>query len=174
MALGNENSRLRRLLLLLPKTIVVLYLILDAIVTPLFRPLLRWVAGLRFVIRFQDIVAALPPYGILTLLAVPFAFAEPAKIYALVLMGEGHFMTGLATMAGAYLVSLVIVERIYHTGAVKLKTIFWFAALMAWLGGIRDRLLAWARATRIWAAAIEIKRAARTLIGKLWLRLRIG
>ena len=29
---------------------------------------------------------------------------RPLKIYALVLMGEGHFATGIATMAMAYLV----------------------------------------------------------------------
>src|ERR1700730_9488172 len=43
----------------------------SCIVTSVFRPLLRWVARLRFVIRLQDIVAALPSYAILALLAVP-------------------------------------------------------------------------------------------------------
>jgi len=123
--------------------VVVVYVILDGIVTPIFRPLLRWVSRLRFVIRLQDIVAALPPYAILVLLAVPLAFAEPAKIYALVLMGEGHFASGLAMMGLAYLVSLVVAERIYAAGREKLRTITWFAKLMDWLIGNRDRLLAW-------------------------------
>ena len=93
------NSGLRRFLLLVAKAVVVVYVILDGIATPVIRPLLRWVARLRFVIRLQDIVAALPPYAILVLLAVPLVFAEPAKIYALVLMGEGHFASGFTTMA---------------------------------------------------------------------------
>ena len=167
MSLTNENSALRRLLLVAAKAVVIVYVILDGIVTPVIRPLLRWVAKLRFVVSLQDIVATLPPYAILVLLAVPLGFAEPAKIYALILMGGGHFVTGLVTIAMAYLVSLVIVERIYHAGQEKLKTIAWFATLMDWLTGNRDRFLAWARATRIWSLSVEFKHAARDLITRL-------
>jgi hypothetical protein len=170
----NENSTLRRLLLLPANAVVVLYVVLDGIVTPVFRPLIRWVARLRLVVRLQDIVAALPPYAILALLSVPFAVAEPAKIYALYLMTEGQFATGIATITMAYLVSLLVVERIYHAGREKLKTIAWFAKLMDWLTGIRDRLLAWARATRIWAFSVKLKRNARALAAKLRLRFRAG
>jgi hypothetical protein len=174
LARTDKNSRLRRLLLLPAEAIVVLYVALDGIVTPVVRPLLGWVARLRFVLRLQDIVAALPPYAILVLLAVPFAFAEPAKIYALYLMTEGNFATGLVTIAMAYLVSLLVVERIYHAGRAKLKTIPWFAKLIDWLTGIRDPLLAWARATRIWALSVKLKRDARALAAKLRLRFRAG
>jgi hypothetical protein len=170
----NEIRAPRRFLLLAAKAIVVVYLILDGIATPVVRPLLRWLARLRFVIRLQDIVATLPPYAILVLLAVPLTIAEPAKIYALVLMGEGHFKTGLATMAIAYLLSLVIVERIYSAGKAKLRTISWFAKLMDWLIGIRDRFLAWARTTWFWTFSIEFKRTAGELITKLRLRFRIA
>jgi hypothetical protein len=174
LARTDENSRLRRLFLLPAKAVVVLYIVLDGIVTPVVRPLLRWVARLRIVIRLQDIVAALPPYVILALLSVPFAFAEPAKIYALYLMTEGQLATGLVTIALAYLVSLLVVERIYHAGRTKLKTIPWFAKLMDWLTGIRDRLLAWVRATRVWAFSVRLKRNARALAAKLRLRFRAG
>lgn len=174
MARTDENSNLRRLFLLPANAVVVLYVVLNAIVTPVFRPLVRWVARLRFVIRLQDIVAALPPYAILGLLAVPFAFAEPAKFYALYLMTEGQFAAGLITISMAYLVSLLVVERIYHAGRAKLKTIPWFAKLMDWLTGISDRLLAWARATRIWAFSVKLKRNARALAAKLRLRFRAG
>jgi hypothetical protein len=174
LARTDENSSLRRWLLLPAKAVVILYVVLDGIVTPVVRPLLGWAARLRFLIRLQDIVAALPPYAILVSLAVPFAFAEPAKIYALYLMAEGRFATGLVTILMAYLVSLLIVERIYHAGRAKLKTIPWFANLMDWLTGISDRLLAWARATRIWAFSVKLKRSARALAVKLRLRLRAG
>jgi len=174
LARTDVNFGLRRLLLFPAKAVVVLYVVLDGIVTPVVRPLLGWVARLRFVIRLQDIVAALPPYVILVLLAIPFAFAEPAKIYALYLMTEGHFATGLGTISMAYLVSLLVVERIYHAGSAKLKTIPWFAKLMDWLTGISDRLLAWARATRIWAFSVKLKRNARALAAKLRLRFRAG
>ena len=174
MARTDKNSSIRGLFLLPAKAVVILYVVLDGIVTPVVRPLLGWVARLRFVIRLQDIVAALPPYAILVLLAVPFAFAEPAKIYALYLMAEGQLATGLLTISMAYLVSLLIVERIYHAGRMKLATIPWFAKLMDWLIGIRDRLLAWARATRVWAFSVKLKQNARALAAKLRLRFRAG
>jgi hypothetical protein len=178
LARTDENSSLRRLFLLAAKAVVVLYVVLDGIVTPVVRPLLGWVARLRFVIRLQDIVAALPPYAILALLAVPLAVAEPAKIYALYLMTEGQLVTGLGTISMAYLVSLLVVERIYYAGRIKLATIPWFAKLMDWLIGVRDRLLAWARATRIWAFSVKfsvkLKRNARALAAKLRLRFRAG
>jgi len=174
LARTDENSSLRRLFLLPAKAVVVLYVILDGIVKPAVRPLLGWVARLRFVIRLQDIVAALSPYAILVLLAVPFAFAEPAKIYALYLMTEGDFAAGLVTISMAYLVSILIVERIYHAGRMKLATIPWFAKFMDWLTGIRDRLLAWARATRVWAFSVKLKQNARAFAAKLRLRFRAG
>jgi hypothetical protein len=174
LARTDENSSLRRLLLLPAKAVVVLYVVLDGIVTPVARPLFGWAARLRFVVRLQDIVVALPPYAILVSLAVPFAVAEPAKIYALYLMTEGHFATGLFTISMAYLISLLIVERIYHAARAKLNTIPWFAKLMDWLTDIRDRLLAWGRATRIWAFSVKLTRSARALVAKLRLRLRAG
>jgi hypothetical protein len=170
----DETRGLRGALLLVAKAIVVVYVILDGIVSPVIRPLLRWVARLYFVIRLQDIVARLPPYAILILLAVPLAIAEPAKIYALVLMGQGHFATGLVTIALAYLVSLVVVERIYNAGRMKLATIAWFAKLMNWLTGNRDRFLSWARTTWVWAFSVRFKQTARALVEKLRLRFRIG
>jgi hypothetical protein len=163
----DEFKGLRRLILWPAQAVVILYVVLDAIAMPVIRPLLRWVAKLRFVIRLQDVVAVLPPYAILALLTVPLAFAEPAKIYALVLMGKGHFAAGLVTIAMAYLVSLVVVERIYNAGQAKLKTILWFAKLMDWLAGNRDRLFAWVRATMIWRLSVEVKQTARDLVAKL-------
>jgi hypothetical protein len=174
LARTDKNSILRRLLLLPAKAVVVLYVVLDGIVTPVVRPLLGWAARLRFIIRLQDVVAALPPYAILVSLSIPFAVAEPAKIYALYLMTEGYFATGLFTILMAYLISLLIVERIYHAARAKLHTIPWFAKIMDWLTGIRDRLLAWGRATQIWAFSVKLTRSARALAAKLRLRFRAG
>jgi hypothetical protein len=89
-------------------------------------------------------------------------------------MTEGQFATGLVTISMAYLVSLLIVERIYHAGRMKLATIPWFAKLMDWLTGIRDRLLAWARATRVWAFSVKLKQNMRAFAAKLRLRFRAG
>lgn len=170
-----ENSRrLRHLLLVAAEGVVFVYVILDGLATPIIRPLLRWMARLRLVLRMQEIVAALPPYAILALLGVPLAVAEPAKIYALVLMGAGHFLTGFITMALAYFVSLVVAERIYHAGEAKLRTIPWFAKLIDWLTRTRGLFLAWARATRLWAFATKLQQTTRLRVAKLLLYLRNG
>lgn len=170
----DKQAAVRRSVFLAAEAVVVLYIVLDEIVAPLFRPLLKWLARLRFVIRLQYLVAALPPYLILGLLAFPLAFAEPAKIYALYLMSMGHFPGGIATMAAAYFVSLVIAERIYRAGREKLRTIVWFAKLVDWLTSIRSHLLAWARTTRVWAFSAKLKRHARAILAKLRLRLGTG
>ncbi|HTV33589.1 MAG TPA: hypothetical protein VME69_10895 [Methylocella sp.] len=169
-----EYTDLRRFFLGAARIVVVIYVILDSLVSPVVEPLLRWLAGLRLVIRFEKAIRALPPYVILVLLAVPLFFAEPAKIYGLLLLSEGQIAAGLVTLALAYLVSLVLADRIYHAGEEKLKTIPWFARLMNWLIGIRDRLLAFVHATWIWAISVRLHKAVREQFSKLLLQLRDG
>ncbi|ACB95928.1 hypothetical protein [Beijerinckia indica] len=154
-------SPLRRLLLWLAQGLVLFYLLLDAVVAPLFRPIADWFARLALVLRLERLIADLSPYMILFLLAVPFGLAEPAKIYGLYLIGAGHVLSGIVTLVGAYLVSFVVVERIYHAGEVKLRYIRWFAFVMDWLIHYRDRLRAFVQSTRIWAYFQEIKREIR-------------
>ncbi|PNG25229.1 hypothetical protein [Methylocella silvestris] len=167
-------SRIIRLVLLrLAEALVIFYVVLDSIFTPLFRPLLRWAAGLRLLRQLQDLVVELPPYAILAALAIPFGLAEPAKIYALVLFAGGRWLTGVIVMALAYLVSLVLVERIYDAGRDKLRTIGWFAQLMDWLVGLRDSLLAWARATKAYALAVQMRRRGVAMFGRLRAQFRL-
>jgi hypothetical protein len=172
LAAQDQFAGLRRALLRVAEAIVFVYVILDAIVTPLFRPVLRWTAQLRLILRLQDFVRRLPPYAILVLLVVPHVIIEPAKIYAVYLIGSGHPRIGLITLALTYLVGLVVVERIYHAGKEKLRTIAWVAKLLDWLFGFRDRLIAWAKSTQAWAFARAAKQWARGLIAQV--RLRIG
>jgi hypothetical protein len=143
-------------------------------VTPLFRPLIRWTAQLRIIARLQDAVARLPPYGVLIALAVPFAVAEPAKIYAVILIGTGHVFVGLVALVLAYAVSLLIIERIFHAGKAKLMTIQWFARILDWLIGFRDRIIAWAKATEVWAYGIALGRKAKALTARIKLRIGLG
>ncbi|MEJ0095845.1 MAG: hypothetical protein WDN46_21280 [Methylocella sp.] len=171
---SNKNHVLRRVLLLIAEALIVVYVTLDALVTPLFRPLVRWFAKLRFVIHLQEIVARLPPYGILTLLAIPFAIAEPAKVYAVFLFATGHETMGLIIFVGAYFISIVVMERIYSTGRDKLRTITWFAKLMDFLFAFRDRLIAWAKATPVWIFTARIKQRAGAMIKQLRLRFGLG
>src|SRR3954453_5047265 len=93
------------------RAIIIIYVGLDAIIFPMFRPSSRWLSGQTFVHAAQRRVGRLPAYVILVVLALPFAIAEPAKILALYLIATGRAFIGVLILVGAYFVSLVIVER---------------------------------------------------------------
>ena len=120
--------------LLLPVRIVfTIIVLLSEIVRPIYRPLVNWIAALPFIEHFSDFIAGLPRGVILVLFAVPFAIAEPLKFIAIILMTRGAFLPGLLIIIVAYLMSFVLVERIYHAGREKLLT-------YAWLKWIMDRI----------------------------------
>jgi hypothetical protein len=172
----------RRILLRAAEVLVAVYVVLDDIFTPVFQPLVRWFVSLPLILRFQQFAAELPPYGLLALMAVPFVIGEPAKLYGVVLIGTGHWVTGAVVLGLAYLVTIVLVERIYAAGRDKLRTIGWFAFAMDWLVAIRDHVHEWARTTTVWAAAQEFAGYLRShypavrqkaLEALAWLRLRL-
>ena len=140
---------------------VAVYFVLNEIAGFALRPLNRWLNSLAIVARLSAWIDGLPAYVVLFILLVPFAIAEPAKIFALYLMGTGHFVVGAALIVAAYLVSLLVVERLYRAGRAKLRTITWFAKLMDWLFALRDRFLAWARATAAWQKAQHMLERAK-------------
>lgn len=171
-----ESTRahgLRRLLLIAAEALIIFYLTLDALVAPVFRPLIRWLAKLRFVIQLERLIADLPPYGILALLAIPFGLAELAKVYAVFLIATGLERTGWTIFILAYLVSFIFVERTYSAGKAKLRTIGWFARLMDWLAAFRDHLLEWVRSTQAFMFFSRLKRRFADVIRRLRLRFAL-
>jgi hypothetical protein len=174
LAWMNQQSGLRRLLLIAANAIIILYLFIDGIVAPVFGPLARLAAHLRLVIRLQQAVAALPPYVVLALIGVPIMIAEPAKLYALWLMSQGHVWQGAVTLMAAYVLSLVIAERIYAAGREKLQTIAWFAQLMNWIISIRMHIVAWVRASLIWTSWVRFKRRSGEMTAKFRLYSHLG
>lgn len=162
-------SRLKRLLRLPFEIILVPLILLDELARPIYRPLLRWIASWRIMHRLDKWIGALHPLAILMLLAIPFAFAEPMKVVSLLWIADGHFKTGTVTLVLAYLMSFVIVERIYHAGRDKLLTIGWFAWAMGIMVSLRATLLDWVHQTALWQAAKRIKdRVVATVRG--WLK----
>lgn len=155
------RSRLVRLLLVPVDLVVGLVILLDELVRPLYRPLLAWLGSLRAVARIEAAIARLPPYGVLAMLAVPFAVAEPMKLVALVLLARGSLAAGIALMVLGHLTSFVLVERIYDAGRGQLLTIGWFASCMAWLDRIRQVVVERVKATAAWRRAMTLARAAR-------------
>ena len=135
---GARNS-LPRSILRFPFVVLVgLYFLLDDVVLAAIRPLVRRMAELRLVTRFVAWIETLSPYTTLALFAVPFVILEPPKIFSLYLIGTGHFRTGLIMLATAHLLSIVLVERLFHVAKPQLMRIDWFAWSFAQAMRLRD------------------------------------
>lgn len=153
------RSGLRRALMLLVQGVLSVLILLDEIVRPLYRPIARWVSQRRFVAQAEAAIARMPRLAILLTLAVPFAIAEPLKLVGLLLLADGRFWAGAILLGFAHLASFLIVERIYHAGREKLLTYRWLAWGMGIVVSLRERLLAWLRASAVYALAMQTRDA---------------
>ena len=135
---------------------VVAYAILDAILSPIFRPLIRFLSELRLFEAIGALLLRLPPYLVLLILAVPFVVLEPLKVFALYWFALGHLIQGGVLLVVAHGLSILTLERLYHAGKPQLMKIGWFATLMGWLGGLRDAALRLARSTGAWQWAARV------------------
>lgn len=148
---------------------VVIYTLLDELLFPLFRPLIRWLGELRLFQRLGALIGRLPPYAALVLLGVPLAIIEPAKAVAVYWTATGHIVQGPILLVVAQVLSLLVCERIFHAAYEPLMRIGWFKALLGWLFALRDRAIGWAKSTPAWQAAAASVRGARE-----WLRGLLG
>ena len=85
----------------------------------------------------------LPPYPSLLVVAVPLAIVEPLKLAAVVVMGDGHLITGTLSILCAYAISLFITERLFGIVKPKLLTLPWFAAIWRPYVQLRGRVRRW-------------------------------
>ena len=154
------------------RAIVVVYILADDLIFPLFRPLSRWIAALRLTHWLQGRVAALPRYGVLAVLILPMVIAEPAKIYGLYLLGTDRITMGIPILVLAYLVSLVVVAQIFAAGRAKLMGIPWFARFWSWFTAIRDRVTEWIESTRLWRQVKILRGRMRRTIDRLFRSVR--
>ncbi len=156
-----EKGAPRRTALFLLRGLIAIFIILDEIARPLYRPLIKRFAALRMIQRLEEGVARLPRPLVLLALAVPFAIAEPLKLVGVLLMAREQFWLGLVILCGAYLASFLIVERIYHAGREKLLTYRWFAWAMGLVTRLRDEVLGWVRSSQAYGFAMRTRDAAR-------------
>lgn len=83
------------------------------------------------------------PYLSLLLMFVPLLLVEPLRFAALVLAGNGHWMSGTGILIAAYAVSLLFAERLFKVVKPKLMPLNWFAKSWTWVTAIRDGAWAW-------------------------------
>lgn len=152
---------LRRLLRWPALVLVAIYFLIDDVVLAAVRPLVAAVAELRPFVRLAALLDRLPPYPTLILFLVPFAVLEPVKIGGLWLMATGHFQIGVITLAAAHLLSIVVVERLFHATRDKLLTIPWFAWSYGKVMALYDWSVGRLKATEAWRRAAATLHAAR-------------
>jgi len=106
-------------------------------------PVLAVLARVAFWHRVEAAIAALPPWGALLVLAVPYAaVVQPAEIVGLVWLAEGRFAAGLALLAGSKILGMALVLRLHAVAFDKLMTIGWYGRLYRWAMALRARLYA--------------------------------
>ena len=82
------------------------------------------------------------PYQSLAILAVPLAIVDPAKLVAVVVCGEGHWLTGTAILLVAYALSIFVIERLFRIVKPKLLKLRWFATSWRWFTEARAKVVA--------------------------------
>jgi hypothetical protein len=149
---------------ILLSALLVLWTLLDLLLSPLLRPLLSALGRLRLFEGAAAALGRLPPYVALVALAVPFIVIEPIKAFALVWLGAGHLVTGGMLYVIAHLASILIVDRIYHAAHAPLMRIGWFRRLMTWLASLRQLGVDGARSTPVWRFAARLALEVKTVI----------
>ncbi len=162
---------LLRLPLLLAATI---YFLIDDVVLAAVRPIVAWASRLRLFARLGEAIHRLPPYPTLVLFLVPFVVLEPFKLWALWLIGTGRFGPGAVMLATSHLVSIVLVERLFHATRDKLLAIGWFARIHGWVMTLYDLSLGRLRATAAWRIASAILGRVRAAVRRGVLPLRVA
>lgn len=148
------------------------YFLLDALAYWVVRPVLRRIAQLPVFARIGHRIAAwiagLGPYPSLVLVLVPLALLEPAKPVGAWLFATGRPLAGAAVIAGAELVKITLVERLFHIAKPKLLTIGWFARGHGWV----TAWLAWLKETAPVRAARRLLRGLRRVARRISLMVR--
>jgi hypothetical protein len=94
-----------------------------------------------FLRAFRRRLEQLGPYPSLVVLAIPLVGVEPVKLVAVLVAGDGPFITGLFFLILAYAVSLFVTERLFIILKPKLMMLPWFAKSWRWFVALRRRAL---------------------------------
>jgi hypothetical protein len=106
---------------------------------------------MQFLVALRRRLERLGPYASLVVLAIPLVIVEPFKLVAVLVAGDGHFLTGLLFLICAYVVSLVVTERLFVILKPKLLMLPWFAKSWRRFLALRRRGLRWLRS--LWTPA---------------------
>jgi hypothetical protein len=92
---------------------------------------------------FRRRLGRLRPYPALVVVLIPLLIVEPLKLVALVIAGEGHWLTGTAVLVAAYTVSILLVERLLRLLKPNLMRLRWVQRVWGLWDSVRARALSW-------------------------------
>jgi hypothetical protein len=134
-----------------------IYFLVDAIFWVIFRPIARWLADHWVFQRLRAWIMSLGPYPTLVLFLVPVLVLEPAKPLAAYLAATGHALSGLAILAVAELLKLLLIERLFRISRDKLMSIPAFA----WGFGKYEQARNWTESLNAWQIARGLSSRAK-------------
>lgn len=129
-----------------------------------FRMLARW----PFIAWLEERVRALPPYAALCAFVLPGLLLFPVKLLALWAIAKGHAASGVTCFVVAKLGGAAVVARLYALTLPTLLAVGWFARCHGSFMRVKNRCVAYLRASAAYASAGRMLRAARLN----WRRLR--
>jgi membrane-bound ClpP family serine protease len=167
---------LRRVLQIPLSAAVLVYFLFEDLFQGALKPVFRVLGRLSPFVALGQWLKRLNPYAALVIFAIPFIIVEPIKVFSLFWIGLGHFVSGTLLLVASYVISLLIVERLFNATSAQLLSIPWFR----WSYEQVMRLKAWAleqlEATWIWRRTQRGVRAVRDAArsGVAWVRQRLS
>ncbi len=125
--------------------------------------LLARLARFELVARLERGVATLPPWPALGVFLVPSLIFFPLKLVALWLIAGGHAVSAALVFAFAKVAGTALYARIFQLTQPALMQLAWFARLYNWFMPWKEAIVAAAKATPVWHAAVTLKIAAKNL-----------
>lgn len=134
---------------------------------PLSQAIAR-LAQFNVIARIEVWVRLLPPWPALAVFLVPSVLFLPLKLAALWLIAGGHAVAATLLFAFAKVAGTALYARIFQLTQPALMRLGWFARLYNWFMPWKETLIAHAKATPAWRAALALKVRIRAA----WQRMR--
>ena len=118
----------------------------------------------------ERLIARLPPYGALTVFAVPVVTLLPLKFVAMWLLANGKYWSATTLFIGAKLVSTALLARIFLLTKPQLMQISWFARAYDWFVPWKDALFETIRKSWAWRYGRMMKTRISLEVRQAWMR----
>ncbi len=174
MTLEDLKSGLRRALTAVLVVLAALWMLLEEFLWVRLGALVARIAHLPAVARLEACVARLPPYGAMSLFAVPTLLLIPVKLGALYLITAGHAVIGILSLVIAKLALTAVITRLFAICRVQLLSIAWFARLHDWVLRWRADLYARVRQMPGFQRARATVRWSGVVLRRLMTELGLG